>query len=136
VITAVDTSVLLDVLKADDQFGPRSRDALSGCAQQGQLIACDVVWAETSAWFDSAEAAASVLDRLGVVYSSIGVDAALSAGDAWRIYRRRGGTRKRVVADFLIAGHAMNQADRLLTRDRGFYRESFSELEILDPSTD
>jgi hypothetical protein len=29
----------------------------------------------------------------------------------------------------------MTKADRLLTRDRGFYRRYFADLAILDPST-
>ena len=39
-----------------------------------------------------------------------------------------------MLADFLIAAHALSKADRLVTRDRGFYRTHFSELSILDPS--
>jgi len=62
------------------------------------------------------------------------VDAARTAGVAWADYRRRGGSRKRVIADFLIGAHALAYADRLLTRDRGFYRSYFSGLEIFDPS--
>jgi hypothetical protein len=39
-----------------------------------------------------------------------------------------------VVADFLIGAHAQLHAERLLTRDRGFYRACFSGLKVLDPA--
>lgn len=64
------------------------------------------------------------------------IDAALAAGSAWREHRRRGGGRNRIIADCLIGGHALVQADRLLARDRGFYRSNFEGLTVLDPSRD
>jgi predicted nucleic acid-binding protein len=54
----------------------------------------------------------------------------------WRDYRRAGGSRERVVADFVVGAHARVRADQLLTRDRGFYRECFGDLRVIDPSTD
>jgi len=45
-----------------------------------------------------------------------------------------GGSRTRLIVDFLIGAHARERADRLLTRDRGFYRAYFDELEIVDPT--
>ena len=62
------------------------------------------------------------------------LEAAETAGGMWAAYRRSGGPRTRVVADFLIAGHASRHADTLLTRDRGFGREHFAGLPVIDPS--
>jgi hypothetical protein len=61
------------------------------------------------------------------------LEAAELAATAWKEYRRRGGKRTRVIADFLIGAHATVQADRLLTRDRGFYGRYFSRLTVLAP---
>jgi predicted nucleic acid-binding protein len=133
VITAVDTSVLLDVFGDDPEFGMRSASALRRCIAEGSLLACDVVWAETGAWFPEAEAAEDALSTLRVGYSPLIAATALAAGVAWQAYRRAGGPRDRVIADFLIGAHAAAQADRLLTRDRGFYRSHFAGLTVIDP---
>jgi predicted nucleic acid-binding protein len=47
---------------------------------------------------------------------------------------RAGGSRQRLVPDFLVAAHAAAHADRLLSRDRGFFRSYFSQLVVLDPT--
>ena len=133
-ITAVDTNVLLDVLGADSEFGPRSAEALRACLRGGRLIACEVVWAETASFFPSPAAAQGALAHLGVGFSPIDLEAALAASTAWRSHRAKGGRRERVAADFLIGAHAQRHAAQLLTRDRGFYRACFTGLRILDPS--
>lgn len=131
-ITAVDTNVLLDVLGGDADFGPRSANALRRCIREGTLVACDIVWAETAAALP-AESPGSTLLELGVSFSALSRASAELAGDRWKAYRASGGPRTRVIADFLIGAHGSTQADRLLTRDRGFYRTQFTELSIIDP---
>jgi predicted nucleic acid-binding protein len=133
VITAIDSSVLLDVLTGDRRHGEASRAGLTTSALQGSLVACDVVWAETAGWF-AGDDGKKAIEHLRVGFDPMGVDAASLAGQAWRRYRSADGPRQRLIADFLIGAHASIQADRLLTRDRGFYRRYFSDLAILDPT--
>jgi predicted nucleic acid-binding protein len=128
--------VLIDVFGADPEFGERSREALRDCLAQGGLVACDIVWAEVTGAFADAAAAQRALDRLGVTFSALDTAAALAAGEAWAAYRRGGGRRDRVIADFLIGAHASAAAHRLLTRDRGFYRRYFAGVDLVDPSAD
>jgi hypothetical protein len=47
--------------------------------------------------------------------------------------RKRSGGKDRIVAELLVGGHALIQADRLLTRERGFYRDYFKQLKLVVP---
>lgn len=135
-ITAVDTSVLLDVFGADERFGASSAQALRACLNEGAVVACDVVWAETRTAFASDDAFLGALKALGIGFSAPTEQAAALAGAAWRKYRAAGGKRNRVMADFLIGSHAASQCDRLLTRDRGYYKKYFAGVTVIDPSAD
>lgn len=46
-------------------------------------------------------------------------------------YRKAGGSGDRVIADFMIALHALSRADRLLTPDRGSTKVFF-ELALVN----
>ena len=133
-ITALDTNVLLDIFGADERYGEVSAATLRSCSAEGRLVACEVVWAELGSVFPGPGDTTAALSQLEVDFDPIEQETALAAGQAWREYRRRGGARTRLVVDFLVGAHAARQADRLATRDRGFYRSYFADLEIVDPA--
>lgn len=136
---AVDSNVILDVLYNDPVYAQLSIDALSKASATGDLIACDVVWAEASAHFADKTKFRKVMSDLGIAFSPMSADAAIRAGELWCVARRedkrRGKpTRTAITPDFMVGAHAFEFADALISRDRGFLRKWFTDLKIIDPS--
>ena len=64
-ITAVDTSVLLDVFLPDARHGPQSVQRLRDAYDRGAILVCDVVYAELVPAFDDRTALDGVLREIG-----------------------------------------------------------------------
>jgi len=133
-ITAVDSSVILDVVTADPQFADRSARALRQARLGGKLIVCETVIAEITPALGTEEMVCDLMRSWGLIFDPSDLAIALLAGTNFRVYLSRGGRQHRVVPDFLIGAHAVKRADRLLARDRGYLRDYFSALVILDPN--
>jgi predicted nucleic acid-binding protein len=132
-VTAVDTSVLLDVLLNDPQHATASMAALRQAAAEGQLVLGETTLAEIVPVLPGADLPQFLTDWK-LVFVPTSQDAAILAGEMFRTYLSRGGRRGRVVPDFLIAAHAQHHAGRLLARDRGYYRDYFRQLTLWEPS--
>ncbi len=132
-ITALDSSVALDILLPDGEFTVRSIEALRRARMEGQLIICDLVVVEVTPVLPRNADFAKLAADWSLRYVPCGEAAAILAGRWFRTYLQRGGKRGRVVADFLIGAHAAVHADRLLSRDAGFQRRFAPDLTIWYP---
>jgi predicted nucleic acid-binding protein len=133
-ITAIDSNILFDIFLPDPVFEKNSQGALEEYSELGGLVVAEPVYAELSAWFPSQEKLDEILGELEISVEAVSRSGAFAAGRAWKKYRQSGGTRNRIMTDFLIGGHAHEHAHQLLSRDRGFYQTYFSGLKIVDPS--
>jgi predicted nucleic acid-binding protein len=133
-ITAVDTSVILDVLTDDQRSGTQSEAALKKAGKEGKLIVCESVIAEIFPALNDEALFNEFLSDWHLEFSPIELKSAVLAGKYFGMYLSRGGRAKRVVPDFLIGAHAENSADRLLARDRGYLKDYFKDLIVWDPS--
>src|SRR5438128_4764772 len=113
-ITAVDSSVILDVLAGNPRDADRSAQALEIANSAGQLIVCEAVVAEIT---PEVTDVAAFFDVWQIRFVPSTLKSAILAGEMYGRYRLRGGRKLRVVADFFVGAHAKLIADRLLARD-------------------
>jgi len=136
VISAIDTSVILDVLTGNSDFSDLSMWAVRKVRAEGKLIVCDCVIAEIfPAFSDQTEVVEFMLDWQ-INFVPLSQESALLAGEHFSAYLNRGGPQRRVLPDFLIGAHSEVHANRLVARDRGYLQDYFKDLVVIDPSVD
>ena len=102
----VDTNVLVDVLENDPDWADWSIAQLRAQAQIHRLVINPVIYAELSLAFSTVEALDEALAALQIPVIETPKPALFLAGKAFVKYRRQGGTKTNVLADFFIGAHA------------------------------
>ena len=128
----VDTNILLDIIGADARFGDRSRTVLEEQSESSVLVINPIVYAEVGALIESREELDELLPLGLFRRDPLPYTAAFLAGQAFARYKRQGGNKKRMLADFLIGAHAAVAELGLITRDQAYAR--YFDIPIIDPS--
>jgi len=131
--TLVDSNVLIDVVVRDKQWAAWSIEALIEALEAGPVFVDQVVFAEISIGYRTAEACQDALAVQGIERVPIPWPAAFLAGRAYSAYKQRGGTKLAPLPDFFIGAHAAVAGLRLLTRDASRYRTYFPTVDLIAP---
>ena len=134
-MTLVDTNVLIDILSDDPVWREWSVGMLAQRSRLGALVITDITYSELSPEFASAHSVDTATASLGVVLQRIPRQALYIAGRVFRRYRRLGGTRPNVLADFFVGAHAQVRGYAVLTRDVRRFRTYFPDVTLIAPQT-
>jgi len=129
----VDSGVVIDVLENDRRWVGWSQAQLDSWSARGPLLINAVIYAELAAYASSEESLEAELATAGLAMREFSRDAMFLAGRAHAAYRRRGGTRAGVLADFLVGAHAAVLQIPILTRDTARFRTYFPTIKLVSP---
>ncbi|MGB9429116.1 MAG: type II toxin-antitoxin system VapC family toxin [Gammaproteobacteria bacterium] len=129
----VDTNVLVDVLEDDPEWANWSISQLQAQAQVHDLVINPVIYAELSLTFSSAEELDRAVHDLALNLLELPRPALFLAGKAFAKYRRAGGRKHNVLADFFVGAHAAVLGCRILTRDPRRYQSYFHTVPLITP---
>ena len=129
----VDTNVLVDILQDDPAWADWSVQQLRSQSQVHELAINPTIYAELSLSFASVADLDDTLDDMGVKLDESPRAALFLAGRAYLKYRRVGGQKTNVLADFFVGAHAAILGYAILTRDGRRYRQYFPRVALITP---
>jgi predicted nucleic acid-binding protein len=132
-VLLVDTNIIIDVLGEDPVWSDRAARQMRFQSRVHELVINPLIYAELSPSFASVPELDASIDGLELTYRELPRTALFVAGVAHRHYRKAGGPRQSILADFLIGAHAAVMGCGILTRDPRRYRSYFPAVEVIAP---
>jgi len=130
----VDTNVLIDVLNNEPQWVDWSIHQLRVQSKIHVLSINPIIYAELSCTFKKVEDLDEVLQVMELKFNQIPKPALFLAGKAFQRYRRQGGVKNSILADFFIGAHAAVSRLPVLTRDTQRYQTYFPTVKLVSPN--
>ncbi len=129
----VDSNILIDLLENDPQWANWSIAQLRAQSQIHRLAINEIIYSEISLTFTTLEALDHTIQDLDLVFTETPKAALFLAGKAFLRYRRQGGTKTNVLADFFIGAHAAVAGCAILTRDTRRFASYFPTVALITP---
>ncbi|MFW6022377.1 MAG: nucleotide-binding protein [Halanaerobiaceae bacterium] len=153
---AIDSNILFDILLSNQIYKDSSLELILHYSRTDRLIISEIVYSELASQFEDVNILDSFLRDSNIILEHTTTIGLRIASKAWKEYTRNRDdklqciqcgykqrikcqecqkvitTRQHIISDFLIGGHASEKSDVLLTRDLGFYRNYFKNINIIN----
>ena len=130
----VDTNVLVDVASGDPAWAQWSIDALDKARRTHEALLINaIIYSEFSVGFEDIGQCDAALADLGASLADMTKEVAFRAGEAFKAYRRRGGSWTSTLPGFFIGAHASVLGVSILTRDLARYQTYFPDVALVTP---
>jgi predicted nucleic acid-binding protein len=129
-----DSNVALDLATFDPVWYSWSLEQVGSALMGGEVLVNQIIYAELAPAFASeAELEQWFLDS-EFSLAALPFSAAWPAAQAYKRYRKAGGTRTSILPDFYIGAHAQVEGLTVITRDAARYRTYFPAIEVIAPA--
>ncbi len=129
----IDSNIILDLWDQDRVWAPWSEKQLSLLALTDELVINPIVYAEISSRYSTQSRLDQAISELDLTFAQLPREAAFLASNAFAQYRKLGGSKTNVLADFFIGAHAQALGCPLLTRDARRYATYFPTVRLITP---
>ncbi len=126
----VDSNIIIDIVSDDPKWVTWSAEALS---RYPICLINSMIFAELCYNKASKNEVDELTFSLELLYQEVPKEALFFAAQAYRKYRRQGGTKTVPLPDFFIGAHAEALGVPILTRDVSRYRIYFPNVQLISP---
>ncbi len=152
---AIDTNILFDILLPDPKFKDSSLELIKKFSKSDRLVISEIVYSELASQFNKKPLLESFLSDVNIFIKTTSKEGLWIAAKVWAHYNNKRNkklqctncgnlqtyyceqcneiikSKQHIIPDFIIGGHATENGNVLITRDRGFYKKYFKNLKII-----
>lgn len=131
--TLFDTNAIISALNPAEPHYVWAVEQLESCKANGPILISDVVYSELSMGMASKNDLDAAIVVLGLERLPTNDDALFSAGQAYKIYKSRKGTKTNVLPDFFIGAAAETENLPLVTANTKDFAGYFPNVQLVVP---
>lgn len=131
--TLFDTNAIIAVLNPQEPHNAWAVEQLENCKVNGPVLISDVVYSELSVGMASKADVDSAISNLGFERLPANDEALFTAGQAYKLYKSRKGTKTNVLPDFFIGAAAQVEGAPLVTANPKDFIGYFPDVTVLAP---